>query len=151
MSREWPASPAQANRPGMIPASLPTDAQAMQGAGAIPALPLEVQHQGDIAYINGGIGDEEEAQLKDTGKSYNLHLLISAVTGEYVSDTHVRVLDSKGNEVLSVDNAGPYLYAKLPPGRYTVEAANATSGTAKKATVSVSDKGIAREHLAFNE
>src|SRR4051812_40084814 len=68
------------------PASMPAQPPMMQpaagvdsvGNGAIPALPLQVMTNGNITYINGGIGDEELEQLKAQGNAYNLHVMLSA-------------------------------------------------------------------------
>jgi hypothetical protein len=135
---------------GMAPAqAAPGAAIDSVGEGAIPALPSLVQQSGDVTFINGGISDEDVAELKAKSGQFNLHLLISAVTGEYISDVKLRVLDSNGNAVLTIDDAGPYVYAQLKPGSYTLEAATA-SGT-KSLRVRVPAKGSIKQHIAFKE
>ncbi len=104
----------------------------------IPALPLEVMKSGDVTYINGGVSDEELAQLKETNGSYNLHLQIAAVGGEYVSDVEIRIV-SGGQNLLTVADAGPYLYVALKPGNYMVEAVH--DGKTQKFKVSAPAKG----------
>lgn len=118
-----------------------------KGGGAIPALPLEVKTSGSVKYVSGGVGDEEMAQLKAIGQEYNLHLLLTAKSGEYITGVNFRVLGEGGKEVLSMQGAGPYVFVKLPAGSYTLEATWA--GITKKASVSLSDKKISRPHLAF--
>lgn len=120
-----------------------------KGGGAIPALPLAIQTDGDIQYITGGIGEEEMAQLKAVARDYNLQVLLSAKTGEYVAGVMLRVLNADGKEVLSVSSAGPYVYAALPSGAYTVEAVR--DGEMRRMRVTVSNKGAAKPHLAFTQ
>lgn len=115
--------------------------------GAIPALPLDVQTQGDITYITGGIGEEEEAQLRAGEKDYNLRLLMTSPSGEYVSEVKLNIMKG-GTQVLSVDGTGPYFYAKLQPGTYTVEAL-ASDGNSRKFNVKVPAKGMSRQQVMF--
>lgn len=119
------------------------------GGGAIPALPLQTYVTGGIQYVSGGIGDEEQEQLKSVAAEYNVQALFSMRTGAYVSNVAVRVLDGAGRELLSVDSAGPFLYMKLPPGRYTLEATRYNE--IRKASVNANDKGTVKPHVAFAE
>jgi hypothetical protein len=134
-------------------ATAPASSVAAQsgGAGAIPALPLDVQSKNGISYLTGGVSDEEEAELKAKKSEFNLHVLMSAPAGAYVSNVMTRILDNKGAEILSADNTGPYFYAKLPAGTYSVEMTT-TQGGSKKFAVKVPTKGSARDqHVTFQE
>jgi len=97
----------------------PFAAPVVDDSYGIPALPLEVMQAGDVRYINGGVSDEELAQLKETNGDYNLHLLISGAGGEYVGNVTVRIY-SGSTPVVAVSDAGPYLYVALKPGKYNV-------------------------------
>ncbi len=149
-------SEAQAASPAMPQAQLaPAAGQAMpnfgsEGYGAIPALPLEIMTNGRVTYVSGGVGDEELQMLKDRAGEFNVHLLLSATNGDFIGGTLVRVLDAQGAEVLQVPDAGPYLYMKLPPGAYTLEA-TATQGGIKSTKVKAPATGSTRAHLAFIE
>jgi len=121
-----------------------------EGGGAIPALPLEAISQGGVTYITGGIGDEELAELKALEKNYNLHMLMTAPGGAFIGDVTVRVLDAQGKALLSVDDAGPYFYAKLAAGTYTLDL-NSPSGGSKTVKVKIPAKGSVRELVAFKE
>lgn len=140
--REWPgnASTQSDTAPGAMIGS--------EGAGAIPALPLEVKTAGDITYISGGIGDEDLTQLKATEKDYNLHVLMSMKSGEYISQATMRILDAAGTELLVIEDAGPYVYAQLKPGTYTLEVTSQEDGS-KRAKVTVPSKGSVKQHFAF--
>lgn len=135
----WPWSSA--------PETTPEDLE----SGAIPALPLEVMKLGDITYINGGIGDEETAQLKSQIGRYNLQIMLSAPNGEYISDVRVRILDTAGTALLDVADAGPYLYAHLPAGEYTLETYNRADPTPQTKTIHIAAKGAVREHIIYNQ
>ncbi len=79
------------------------------------------QSQGDVTFISGGVGSDEQDAIKAVRGEYNLNLLFSAQgTGEYLSDVKVSISDSAGNTILDTVADGPMLLAKLKPGSYTV-------------------------------
>jgi len=96
-----------------------------------------LQHQGNINFVTGGIGDDERTFLESVRKNYNLHILNSGHDGAFVSDAKVSILDKKGEEVLTSD-AGPIFYAQLPKGKYTIVENNGT--VEQKKTVTVPDR-----------
>jgi hypothetical protein len=120
-----------------------------QGSGAIPALPLNVMTNGQVTYVSGGISDEELDMLKARSGEFNLHIMINATGGAFMVPSKFHVLDSKGLEVLRIDDAGPYVYAKLTPGKYTIEAVE--EGEIKTATVNVPANGAAKVQLTFKQ
>ena len=122
------------------------------GSGAIPALPLEVQNNNGISYITGGIGDEEEAELKAKGPDFNVHVLLTSTGGDYISEVMVRVLDGKdqSKQVMESDSTGPYFFVSLPAGNYVIEA-TAKEGGIKKIKVHVPAKGIVKDQIVFQE
>ena len=143
--------PKRKPRPKPAPvASVPITPFGSEGSGAIPALPLDIMTNGNVMYVTGGIGDEELEMLKSHDNEFNVHLLLSASSGEYISDVLVRVLNEQGQEVLSVPNAGPYLYVKLPPGKYTLEG-TATQGGIKSVKVNAPASGYAKAHIVYIE
>lgn len=73
-------------------------------------------------YLTGGIGEEELQQVNAARPDFNVRLLMAEKNGAYVSDVNVVIVDSKGNKVLEVGNAGPYLLARLPKGGYKINA-----------------------------
>ncbi|NBX02941.1 MAG: carboxypeptidase regulatory-like domain-containing protein [Alphaproteobacteria bacterium] len=142
-------SPAQANNVNVQAqqqvAAPAFGAPAEDSWGGIPTLPLEVMQAGDVRFINGGVSDEELAQLKETNGDYNLHLLISGVGGEYVGDVTVRIY-SGSTPVVAVADAGPYLYVALKPGNYNVVATS--GGKDQKFKVSVPAKGSLKKNIS---
>jgi hypothetical protein len=120
-----------------------------EGNGAIPPVPLETQTNGQVTYLNGGISDEEMNMLKTHAGDYNLQIIMNVPSGQFMVASKFHILDSSGQEVLRVDDAGPYLYAKLSPGKYTVEAVE--NGEIKTANVNVPASGSTRIHLTFTQ
>ena len=95
-------------------------------AAAVLALPaaaagtLEVHNQGAVAFVSGGVGDEEQQALKAMIGRFNLKLTMALTNGEFVSDATVRIRDAQGQVVLDTIADGPLLFAQLKPGTYTV-------------------------------
>ena len=79
-------------------------------------------HRGQISYITGGIGEDEEDAMKAAAGDYNLLISNAEKDGEFTAGTNLVIRDAKGNEVLRARNTGPLFYAQLPPGRYVVDA-----------------------------
>jgi len=81
---------------------------------------MQPQSQGDVTFISGGVGIDEREALDATHANYNLSLLFSESSGDYLSDVKVRITDLSNNVVLETVADGPKLFVKLPSGRYTV-------------------------------
>ena len=87
-------------------------------------MPAE-QHQGAIAYVSGGVGQDEARAFENAAASYPLTLEFVASTrprDEFLADVHVTISDARGNPVLNTTAEGPFLLVKLPSGRYHVRA-----------------------------
>ncbi|HEX4326353.1 MAG TPA: hypothetical protein VH105_06010 [Burkholderiales bacterium] len=68
---------------------------------------------------SGGIGEGERAALESQAGRYSMRMVFSESNGQYIVADHVS-LRKKGAEVMSVNNAGPLLYAQVPPGQYAL-------------------------------
>jgi hypothetical protein len=109
----------------------------------------EVLQQGETTYTSGGFGLEERGALEATAKKYNLIISNADRRGEFTGETTI-VITRKGNhEMLSVDDAGPLLYARLPAGTYVVKATNGDKKTER--TVSVTGQKQARIFFTWSE
>ncbi len=76
-----------------------------------------------IAYVSGGVGDEEKAAMDARRKNYNLWLTFaSKKTGEYQADVKLTITDQRANTLFEVPALGPLVNLKLPPGQYKIEA-----------------------------
>lgn len=97
-------------------------------AAICAALPLQVSAQTQIVtpvpYVSGGVGVDEREALQQEAKQegYNLKVVATATDGAYLAGITVRIADAQGVEVLQAAMDGPWLYVKLPAGRYTLSA-----------------------------
>jgi hypothetical protein len=152
-----PAAAVEAPKPAPKPRPRPVARPATpiqpfgsEGSGAIPPLPLDIMTNGNATYVTGGIGDEELEMLKARENDFNVHLLMTSTHGEYIGGVMVRVLNEQGQEVLTANDAGPYLYVKLPPGKYTLEG-TATQGGIKSVKVNAPASGYTKAHIVYIE
>src|SRR6185436_9997522 len=86
-------------------------------------LPVE-QHAGPIAWINGGVGKDQADAMRAAAPRYNLRLVLAQARkprAAFLYDVTVKISDAKGTAVLE-GRSGPFLFVKLPAGRYTVSA-----------------------------
>ena len=83
---------------------------------------LKKGKEGRIAFLSGGVGQEEREALKQMGREYPLKLMFSNRKGEDLSDVTVKVLDQNDKTILTTVSNGPWLFINLPPGVYHLEA-----------------------------
>ena len=79
-----------------------------------------------MPYLSGGIGDDEEIQIRGAAKDYGMLLEFAEVErgtshGRWTSDVSVTV-KSGANAVLSTTTDGPLMLVKLKPGSFVVDA-----------------------------
>lgn len=94
------------------------------GSFAMPA--VQTNDQG-VEYVAGGIGQDESQQMNAAAAKWPLALEFAQRSGtgsgaQYLADIDVHIRDSRGHEVLATTADGPFLLARLAPGRYTVQA-----------------------------
>ncbi|MGE5170240.1 MAG: hypothetical protein ACM3JC_07685 [Rudaea sp.] len=111
---------------------------------APPASAQFQAHDADVPYTTGGITSDEADALRAKARDYSLEVTMAApgeVPGynDFVAGAAVRVLDAGGNVVLDARDTGPILLANLPPGDYTLEAAD--DGRAQTRHVRVGPSG----------
>lgn len=108
------------------PTKYPTDSPYAEdtGPGWLPPGDLiQVQDYRGIRYASGGVGEGERAELNALSGQFNLRLLFAMQgSGDYLADIRVVIVGQRGETVLSAASNGPWFYAQLPPGAYTVEA-----------------------------
>ena len=100
-------------------------AAGVQYVFAAPENLPSVQHQGDVTFLTGGIGQGQSTAIKEVIHKYPLTLEFAgkaAGGNEYLSDISVQVSDMHGHSVLTTTAKGPFLLASLPHGRYSVTA-----------------------------
>jgi hypothetical protein len=107
---------------------------------AAMAQEIEQQSSNGVNYVTGGVGSEERQAMRELSPQYNVKLTFAdRGTGDYRSGVAVEVRDMRGNVRLREDDAGPMLYAQLPPGRYRVMAN--IDGQQQQRTITVGNGG----------
>jgi hypothetical protein len=77
---------------------------------------------GGAAFIEGGVGEEEESVLMAEESAYALTVrTVARRSGAYLADVHLRILDAAGRVVFERQLQAPWLLIDLPPGRYEIE------------------------------
>ena len=75
-----------------------------------------------VAHISGGVGLEERETMLARRGEFNVHLVFAAQRGNYLAGVETILAEEDGVVVLKLMSDGPFVYAKLNPGRYTVAA-----------------------------
>lgn len=80
---------------------------------------------GEIPYISGGIGVCEASAMRGIINDYPLSLVFIQKLGnreEFIADVKVQVQDASQHLLLDIATEGPYLFIKLPNGKYLITA-----------------------------
>ncbi len=75
-----------------------------------------------VSYMCGGVSKGERAEMEAKSGDYNLKIVLATLEGSYLAKLPVSIQDEEGNQVLELKANGPWVYVKLPDGRYTVRA-----------------------------
>jgi len=112
-------------------------------AAAANNLPSE-HTSGAVVFRSGGIGAGESAAMRTAASNYPLEVLfIEREAGggaHYDAGAHLSIRNASGKQVLSTVADGPFLLARLPAGRYTIEATR--NGDAKTRTVTIGPQHV---------
>jgi len=142
----WVAQPVFA-QPAHTPDSGARHADAYRSAGMPPSepqfnAPPEVSGlprekvQNDVAYLCGGVGENEASYMKERANSYDLMLTFAARDGSYLANVDVNIKDAHGNSVLQTRCDAPMLLVDFPAsGTYRIRAE--TSGYSLDRTAQV--------------
>ncbi|PPD56752.1 MAG: hypothetical protein CTY10_02600, partial [Methylotenera sp.] len=91
-----------------------------------------------IAYLSGGIGEEEVLAMRAQAKKFTLNLLFSEGTsGRWVTNVNVNIYNEQDERVFRIVGSKPMLYVNLPAGNYLILANN--SGQKLRHKVSLED------------
>ncbi len=111
-------------------------------AGSTPAS----QTSSGIAYLTGGVSLEERDAIRERANDYNLWIWLARTgSGYFLAGVKVSIEDARGQPVLETVTDGPWLLARVPPGRYTIRADQGDAAT----TVSVGGSGHTVSVLRF--
>ena len=85
-----------------------------------------VNTQGGVSYLSGGIGDDEEVEIRRAAKDFGVLLEFSEVErgtshGRWTADVKISI-KSGTSTVLTAVADGPLMLVKLQPGIYVAEA-----------------------------
>src|SRR5437588_6877017 len=90
-------------------------------ATSVMAQPSLYHQRNGVNWVSGGVSLEERDAMREVAPDYNLQVVVAMRgSGEYRAEVPVSVEDQNGNAVLSVVTDGPWLFARVPPGRYRV-------------------------------
>jgi hypothetical protein len=132
----------------MFMASVMPFAALMAQEAQVQSLPLpQIQQQGNISFISGGVGLEESTALQAVEKDYNLRMTSADSVGHYYGETHVTVSDMQHNTLLDT-TGGPLIYAQLPKGKYLV-AGTTDDGQRKQQKITITGKKPVRVHFSW--
>lgn len=134
----------------MLIAALPVVSQAAEAPPVDgSAVQLQPQEQNGITYLSGGIGLDESQAFKQI-EGYNLHMTFSAgPLNEWLSNVDLAIQDPQGRSLLSLSQAGPIVYVKLPEGRYSIVASQ--NGQEKRSTVDLKGTSVGTVNLHWSE
>lgn len=129
-----------------IARSMTLGAVALAIATIVTALPAHAQDELILlesarrtTYLNGGVGRDEETYMHKVAKDWPLRMIFSErKDDEFVANVSLSVTDARGAPVLTLDNAGPMTYARVPAGTYRVTAS--TGGVTESREVTLDGK-----------
>ena len=90
----------------------------------IENLPPE-KMQGSISYVTGGVGYDEAIAMRKAEPMYPLSLEFvqhAKPKDEFLANVEVTIKNHAGEIALQVISEGPFLLARLPPGKYVINA-----------------------------
>lgn len=96
----------------------------------------------NVKYMSGGVGVEERTAMESQAKGYDLKLTFAITPGNYVSLVDVKINDQAGKPMISAQSNGPWFYADLPKGSYTVVADYEGQQKSQKVTVNGGLKNV---------
>jgi len=89
----------------------------------LPSVALEVQRAQDAYWVSGGVSADERDEMVLALPDHNLKVLTAAEkSGAFLAAAQVVVRDAGGRTVFETSLDGPWLLARLPPGRYELVA-----------------------------
>ncbi len=111
---------------------------------------LPVHNDQGIRYVSGGVGEGERTELNALSSQFNLRLLFAMQdSGEYLSAVRVNIQDARGGTILSAESKGPWFFAQLAPGDYTVEASATDQASRQPQRQTVHIEGSGQSRLDF--
>ncbi|WP_251368759.1 carboxypeptidase-like regulatory domain-containing protein [Polynucleobacter sp. MWH-Braz-FAM2G] len=107
------------------------------GSWVLAQVPDTQRSQG-IAYISGGVGQDETTAILTEAKQWPLTLELSQIEngrGVWIFGATIKVIDSKKQTIFDAQADGPYMLINLEPGDYAIEASY--QGVVQKRAISI--------------
>ena len=98
----------------------------------------DTQHSQGIAYISGGVGQDETTAILTEAKQWPLTLELSQIEngrGVWIFGANIKINSSKKQAIFAAQADGPFMLINLVPGDYEMEATY--QGTVQKRSLSI--------------
>jgi len=98
----------------------------------------ETQHSNGVAYISGGVGEDEALAMVVESKQWPLMLELSQLEngrGVWIFGAQIKITNDQKKVIFDAISEGPYILINLEPGTYSIEAAY--QGVVQKQSVAV--------------
>ena len=73
-----------------------------------------------VKYLTGGVGLSERTQMQEMAKNYNVELIFAGPGKGYLANVQVDIKDSNGINLIQIGSNGPWFFAELPAGQYSI-------------------------------
>jgi len=86
---------------------------------------LDTEYSEGVAYISGGVGDEESTAILSEAKRWPLMLELSQIEngrGIWIFGATVKLVNSSQKVVFNAQANGPYMLINIEPGEYSLQA-----------------------------
>ena len=90
------------------------------GVGSAEAALIKQGTSHGIAYMTGGVGLDEQADMARVARNFNLKLVFAEAPKPYLADVRVEIKDKSGTKLVDTSSDGPWFFARLPEGQYQV-------------------------------
>lgn len=101
-----------------------------------PMEPMAAHGESGVAFVSGGVGEDELNALAAVAAKYSLKLVFAEKEGgAFLSDVQVSIEDAKGRRLIDATSEGPWFLADLKPGRYRLTAS--ALGAEKKQPIAI--------------
>jgi hypothetical protein len=101
----------------------------------------------EVQVWSGGVGEGAREALEEQAQDANLKLEFATPDGHYLADVKVVIRSRGGQTVLETIFEAPWVYVRLPAGRYTVIASTRVSRQARAVRVSSGKRTTLLFHL----
>jgi hypothetical protein len=88
-----------------------------------------------VKYLTGGVGLSERAHMEQMAKNYDLKLVFADPAGAYLANVQVDIQNSNGTSLIQRAANGPWFFAELPAGHYTIIATHDGKTETRKVVV----------------